>query len=638
MKLVKTLFAMVVAAWIAAFGMAASVSAQTATVSMRVDRTNVAVGETFELEIRADVQNGEVERIDVPALDAFEVLAQRSSRPMQFSFGFGGRPSVVQSTVVQQYTLRALREGRFSLRAARVTVGRRSFTSSPATVTVGPAASGGSVPLSGGSFPGKPNSAGSSYDPNANQPSSQMPPSGALDGATYDPQAFVRTVVDKPEPYVGEQVTVTMYLYVRSGLRTAPVPTREPTSDGFWVHDLLPPQRTLEATTQTVNGTPFRVYMLKRFAAFPLRAGELTLGSLRVTFETGSVFDMFGGGRGASQITRESPPVVVRARALPATANGPSTAIVGRFTIEASLDRTDIATGDAATLRTVVRGSGNLRDVQLVLPTIDGLEALAPHVDDAIASPGDLVGGTRTIEWLLVAKKPGTFDLGRIGFDAFDPLAETYSRIESTPLSLRAAGEAIVTSTASSGAGDADEVGAEDGPSWGSLHATSALERRKPPIARERSFLVALLAPPVLFFGALAFVAMLRRRNRRLSESSAMAARSSKKLLAEAVALRESGDARAFYASIGRAIRKALEARLPDASQGLAMRELRSLLAERGMTDELRLRLLEELEGCEFAQFSASSTDAAEMDRALERARALIARVEAFGPNKREAA
>jgi hypothetical protein len=387
---------------------------------------------------------------------------------------------------------------------------------------------------------------------------------------------------------------------------------------------------------QTVNGTPFRVYMLKRFAAFPLRAGDLSLGPLRVTFETGSVFDVFGGGRGPSQITRESPPVVVHARALPAPEDSNSTAIVGRFSIEASLDRSEIATGDAATLRAVVRGSGNIRDVQLTLPGIDGLEALAPHIEDAIASPGDLVGGTRTLEWLLVAKKPGTFDLGRLGFSAFDPLAEAYARVEAAPLSLRATGESIANAAPADSA--TDDVDSEGAPSWGSLHATSALERRRPPIAGELSFRVALLAPPVLFFGALAFTAMARRRNRRRSESRAIAARSSKKLLAEAVALRESGDARAFYASVGRAIRKALEARLSAASQGLAMRELRALLAERGMTEDLRLRLLEELEGCEFAQFSASSTDAPEMDRALERARALIARVEAFEPSTEEAA
>ena len=41
-------------------------------------------------------------------------------------------------------------------------------------------------------------------------------------GATFDADAFVRAVLDKTAATVGEQVTVTVYLYLRGTLNSAP--------------------------------------------------------------------------------------------------------------------------------------------------------------------------------------------------------------------------------------------------------------------------------------------------------------------------------------------------------------------------------------------------------------------------------
>src|SRR5262249_55085016 len=157
--------------------------------------------------------------------------------------------------------LAARRTGHIRLTPARAIVAGHTYASNDLTLDV--AAGGGTAP--NGFSPATP-------DP--------TPPAGtSLDGATFDPEGFLPTVVDKPPPYAGEQVTVTIYLYVRGSIRGAPVAQREPSSDGFWVHDLLPPMRTLDATNQTVSGIPFQVYVLRRFAAFPLQPGQLTIGA-----------------------------------------------------------------------------------------------------------------------------------------------------------------------------------------------------------------------------------------------------------------------------------------------------------------------------------------------------------------------
>ena len=118
---------------------------------------------------------------------------------------------------------------------------RATTTSAPSTTLTITVTAAGGPPIVGapGTSPG----------------TSSAPPSGALDGALYDDQAFLRTVVDRSEPYVGEQVTVTIYLYIRGSLTSMPTATHEPTTDGFWIQDLLGPTYSSEPTTQIV-GSP----------------------------------------------------------------------------------------------------------------------------------------------------------------------------------------------------------------------------------------------------------------------------------------------------------------------------------------------------------------------------------------------
>ena len=58
-----------------------------------------------------------------------------------------------------------------------------------------------------------------------------------LSGARYDERAFLRTVVDSDEVYIGQQVNVTVYLYTRLRLSPQSVIPGKPSMDGFWVHD-----------------------------------------------------------------------------------------------------------------------------------------------------------------------------------------------------------------------------------------------------------------------------------------------------------------------------------------------------------------------------------------------------------------
>lgn len=621
----------------------ARAAAQSATVSMSADHASLAVGDTLVLEIRADATGGALQLFEPPDVTGFDVVSRRVATPMSFQFGFGGQTQVMQSSSVQTLQLIARRPGRYELKPARVMVGGRRFLSNRLTILVVPAgqtpppepSTQGLVPLDPTQPGGTQTPPGDPQTPPGGGPP-LGPPTGTLDGAAYDPQAFIRTVVDKPTPYVGEQVTVTIYLYVSGGIRSAPAASREPSAEGFWVHDLLPPQRTLEATEQAVGGNSFRVYVLRRFAAFPLHAGELSIGPMTVDVQGGgSVFDLFGG---APQRTmhREGVPMPVHVRELPAAGRPSGEVHVGRFTVEAALDRTQVATGDAVTLTARVRGTGNLRDVRIATPVIDGLSIMEPQLKDQIDAPSDLVGGTRTFEWLVVARRPGTFAISPLGVATLDPATGAYARAEGTALTLTAAGNAAapeppdappVDPTAEAPTGD------EPGAGYGPLRTDSALLRHLRPLPEQPWFPWALGAPPALLLITLLAAALRRRAAARAGANAPQrAVKGARKRLARAETLARAGDARGYYGEVASALRAVLEARLGEPIGGLTLGRLRAHLLERGMAEELATRIVEELEGAEFARFSAAGAGREEMDRTSDRVQALIERVDRFAP------
>jgi hypothetical protein len=588
--------------------------AQSATVTMQADRTQVAVGETFNLVVRADVQGADANGLEAPDLSQFRVIGRRQSRPMQFTFGFGVQRQVVQSSAVYEFTLQAVTDGTFELAPATIRIGNRTFSSSPLTIVVG---SGGGVAPQPGQVP------------------PVEPPVGPLDGAAFDPQGFLRTVVAPSNPYVGQQVTVTVYLYVGEPLRNAPQVNREPSVDGFWVRDLLPQQRTLEARQQAVQGRPFDVYVLRRFAAFPLRAGALEIGAPAVTLELGGGMIDFFNPRPATQIRRDGVAVPIEVRALPEAGRPPGRVATGTFAIATRLDRSQVATGDAVTLTATVEGTGNPQDLHLELPAIDGLRILAPQLRDNVEAPNDLVRGSRVFEWLIVPEREGTYSIGPFELPTFDPLSGTYTTVRSEPIQLVAAGNAIAPVEDDD---DAEEVRQATAPDFGTVRTASDLDRASTPISRSIVYVALLAVPFFVWIGFIGFGAVRRRSELAKQRGSKdHAVKTAKKRLRGAQEHATRGDAKAFYGEIHKVLGEVLEARLGAPIGGYTHAELRRYLRERGMGDELSERVVDEMEGSEFARFSAAGASPQEIAKCADRVGMLIDQVERFSPSHAEA-
>jgi hypothetical protein len=594
-----------------------------ATVVMTASTTTIPVGGTLRLEVNVSAMGTDAPAPEMPDLSAFEILS-RQTFPMPVRMGGWGGSSMT-SSLRSIFVMRAAREGRVTLAPARIRLGGREIRSNPLTIDVTAA---GGPPVVGGPSGGPPPAPGPT-------PPSTAPPEGLLDGAIFDDQAFLRTVVDRGEAYVGEQLTVTVYLYLRGTLSANPAMTREPSRDGFWVQDLVDPASPLPDSAQNVSGMLFHVYPLRRFAAFPLRAGDLEIGAPEISISRASPIDIFMG-MPQPDLERAGVPVTVHVLELPAEGRpADGTPHVGTLALEAMLDRSQVPTGDAVTLTVTATGTGRIDALDLGELAVDGVRVLSPQIDSEVNHPGDRVGGTRRIQWLLVPEREGNFTLPSFRVPVFDPRARSWSLVETAPIALVAAGNPI--------GGPAPEVAEPeplpDGEApvvLGPVRTESVLERHRVRIAAAPWFGGAVLAMPLL----LALVAggrFLASRKPAAEKGPVRGAREGKKRLDHAAGLAKGGDARGFYGTITLALKSVVEGKLGESVGSLTHPQLQKRLVLRGMNEALAKRLVDELEASEFARFSTSGAAGAEMQATLERAQKLLGELERFTPTEEDA-
>jgi hypothetical protein len=152
----------------------------------------------------------------------------------------------------------------------------------------------------------------------------------------------------------------------------------------------------------------------------------------------------------------------------------------------------------------------------------------------------------------------------------------------------------------------------------------SALTRGEVPV-RDRAWFTWLLAlPPFLFLLFLLGTALTRRSARRGATAAAIQHR----LIDSARSALRANDPRTFYDRIVASLVHALDARLGTPVSGLPHTELRGKLRAAGFDEDLEQRVINELEGADFARFSASGVSEEEMDRCLQRTCAIIERIQ----------
>ncbi|MCD6497459.1 MAG: protein BatD [Deltaproteobacteria bacterium] len=565
-------------------------------VESRVSRRRFALGDTVQLTVqihatqpvRGAVRFGSAyDNYVRPSMPDFDLLRTSSSQSINLSFG-GGSPQRV-STETYQYQIRARRAGRLAIGSARVRVGGRIISSRPITVVV---TSQGAPAVSPGA--------------------SGLPaaPSLSQDGVALTASA------DRKTCYVGQQVTVTWSIYHTYPL-TVLRPVSMPSASDALVEDLFQIGPRTMSRRQNINGRVVYVTPLYRKAFFATKPGTLKVSPLDVDVET---------ARFPGRMRRRSPQVVVTV--LPLPKKGKPTFFpkepgrnVGQYRITASLDRTNIDAGEAATLTVKVAGTGHPDLVALdPLTHVEGLKVRASPPKSDVRRQ-DSIGGTRTYEYILIGIKAGSHEISAFKFAYFDPKDHAYHVVQTRELAVTVTGSLQTSGSAGATGGPANVLSIGIRP----IHGRVALVTRIGPRFYETTVFEILVAlPPLVLLGLGLFVLVRIRLSRETDAGRRrkVLGRARRRLRAARQKLQED-DAAGFFGEVARVIEEVLSEKLSRPVSGMTSDELRKTMTQAGLDDDLIERVLRELGDCDFARFSPAAASRQEMERAFDRVRKL---------------
>ncbi|WP_224365311.1 BatD family protein [Hyalangium versicolor] len=581
-----------------------------------VDRNEVGTEDTFRLTVVA-VDAPPSSQVQLPNPKDFDVLSssQSSQRSIQLS---GGGPAVIQDITKHLLILRAKRPGKLTIPPAALITAGRTYRTEPIEMTVkagrlGPAPGQATRPA----LP----------DPFRNFPS--MDPLEEMDEEADEPtiprgdsDLFLRESLDRDEVFIGEQTTLSLYIYSRVDLSSVDAVTM-PKLEGFWSEDVESPTQ-LSGEQKVVNGIPYRAYLLRRRALFPVKSGTLSITPAEAEITTGF---LFAGHR----VHRVSNGLKVKVKPLPP--GGPASmasANVGSWQLSMDVTPTRVELGQPITVKVILDGVGNVKNItppKLTAPS--ALKVYDPTTTDRLTPNKNKVQGRRVQEYLVMPQRTGVFTLPAMEFPFFDPRRREYDVSRTDPITI----------TVEAGAGGVASVGPTPAPLQDAaneqknvltagglrpLRYQARFVEPSTPLWRQGFFLPAVLAPVGLLFGVM-LLGQVRGRLSTQTEAgrTKQQAKAARKRLAAAEKLVGEGSTSAFYAEVEKALTGFLEARLHIPVVGLTREALAEKMTAAGVEPARRSRTLFVLEACDMGRFGGGS-ELSERNRVLDEAEAVM--------------
>jgi hypothetical protein len=606
-------------------------------IQVQVDADTVGVGDVLRLEMSATSAEAMPTDPRLGATPGFSIRGQSQSPTQTHIIINGSRTD--RYTLTVDWTLQAQRVGTFTIGPPNVAVGNARFAGQPAALRV--VAAGQAPPRRAqpppmqmpfglspfdpwkGLFPGMPGMDNNDQGLEPRSPVDTTDPKLSLDsprGAVY----FLHATLDKASAAVGEQVTFSVYEYID---RTAPnvevndEDVHDAQAADFVKHPLLrEDQEALLVGNASVAGRIWLVKLVRRWALFPLRAGDLFIGPMSVTLARPRAVAGAKRTTETLQVHVSEPPVAGRP---PGYALGD----VGRFTLAAEVQPRSAEQGGAVGVHVELSGTGSVPSA-IAAPAREGVEWLAPEVHEQLGPMGhDLYGGKRSFDFVVRLKRAGEVDLGVLALPFWDPEQRRYE------VARAALGAVRVTASAGAAASAPSDGAAETLPAL--PPPRDALEGMSP--ARSHAddslvfWIVGVGAWPVGLGLAVAGRAAGQRaqrvlRGRRRSPSTAL-----KDRMQAARSASGSQDGRAADAATAHALEAAAVAHAGVSVRDAVGDEVIERLVSAGVARDAAARVAELLRECEAARFAPDAADvAAARDRWL-RAQGAIRAMEKRG-------
>lgn len=244
-------------------------------------------------------------------------------------------------------------------------------------------------------------------------------------------QIFVKAVASRQRCFVGEPVAALFTIFSR--LPAASEIIKNPGFYGFSVSE-VPDAAEGRQTVQTYRGTFYNTHVLRHVQLYPAQPGPLLIDKMSVN-NTIEYADSASGAPVQTSVLLESNPLTVLVKPLPATTDSAFSGAVGRFAINAYLERKNWKQNSSGKLVVTLSGAGNF--VQIAAPEIRwsaGVNAFDPVVAERLQREALPVAGTRTYSYTFTTDSAGKHTIDPIAFTYFDPVLKTYKKVATDSL------------------------------------------------------------------------------------------------------------------------------------------------------------------------------------------------------------
>lgn len=476
------------------------------------------------------------------------------------------------------------------------------------------------------------------------QQGSSQQGSGSSGTTSLKDDVFIRAIADKNNPMQGEQVIVTYKLYYRINI-SAPEFKKEPSFKGFWKNNLLEDRQNYVQYTEVYNGQKYNVAEIKKFALFPQKSGKIEIesgdavcqGQVRAQSKKSSdpFFDNFFNDPFFNryqnvEIPLTSNSLTIDVQPLPSTGrpvdfNG----AVGDFTFESSIDKTELKANEAINLKFTVKGTGNIELIdKMNVGFPPDFEVYDPKINSNINATLTGVSGSKTFEYLIIPRTPGTFKINPVKFSFFDLKKKIYQTVTSPEFIIKVAkGDGNAANVTYSGVNQADIK-----------YIGSDIRHIKTGMANFRfigayffnstTFYILMILPAVLF---IVFIITLKKELKKRTNIALMrnrkATKVAQKRMKKAHTYLQENKKDAFYEEVSQALWGYLSDKFSIPMANLSMETVKDTLLAREVNEESISHFMDTLNHCEFARF-APGENGSDMQNIYNESVGIISKIE----------
>ena len=557
----------------------------------------VVVGRPFQITYTVNQRSRDLR---APEFTDFDVLSgPYTSTSSSTSFVNGKRTSSFEQTYT--YMLMAQRAGTFTIAPATVKVDGENVQSNGVRIEVLPE----DQPSSSTSQTGQ-----SGQTRQSSQSSSS--------GQASSENIFVRTIASKTKVHEQEALMITYKLYFANvDVAQLTNNTKLPEFTGFLKQDLE--QGEIQTELEHYNGRNYQTAVLYRTILYPQHSGDIAIDPakfeavLRVQTQqrARSIFDDFFGTYTNVTKMLTAPGVTIHVSALPSGKPAGFSGGVGKFTLTPSISQTELQANEAVTIKLDISGSGNMKLIKT--PAIDwpeGFEPYDPKVTNNFKTTTSGVSGTKSIEYLAIPRSAGEYTIPAVKFSYFDIDEKAYKTLSTPEYTIRVKRGAGSNSDKGEEAVVVNYTQKEDIKQLGT--DIRYIDTKAPKITNHQSqitnynhvwlwYVIPLLIAIILLI-------VLRKQIKEASDLTRMkykrANKVAQKRLKAAAAALKANDKDAFYAAIESAAWTYLSDRLSIPTAELNKDNIASILAQKGVSEELIKDVNDVLSTAEFARYA----------------------------------